>query len=59
MMDDEGEGRLTTTFGDNHPRLAALKKKYNPGNLFRVNPPPGGLTAGRRFGRVAAEATSR
>ena len=37
MMDDEGEGRLTATFGDNHPRLAALKKKYNPGNLFRVN----------------------
>jgi FAD/FMN-containing dehydrogenase len=37
MMDDEGEARLKATFGDNYLRLAALKKKYDPANLFRVN----------------------
>jgi FAD/FMN-containing dehydrogenase len=37
MMDDEGEARLKATFGDNYPRLATLKKKYDPANLFRVN----------------------
>jgi FAD/FMN-containing dehydrogenase len=37
MMDDEGEDRLKATFGDNYPRLAVLKKKYDPTNLFRVN----------------------
>jgi FAD/FMN-containing dehydrogenase len=37
MMDDEGEARLKATFGDNYQRLAALKKKYDPANLFRVN----------------------
>jgi hypothetical protein len=37
MMDDEGEGRLKATYGDNYERLAGLKKKYDPNNLFRVN----------------------
>jgi FAD/FMN-containing dehydrogenase len=37
MMDDEGEARLKATFGDNYQRLVALKKKYDPANLFRVN----------------------
>ncbi len=37
MMDDEGEARLKATYGDNYKRLAKLKKKYDPGNLFRVN----------------------
>jgi len=37
MMDDEAEGRLEATFGDNYARLASIKATYDPGNLFRVN----------------------
>ena len=37
MMDDEGDARLRATFGENYGRLAELKKKYDPANVFRVN----------------------
>jgi FAD/FMN-containing dehydrogenase len=37
MMDDEGEARVKATYGDNYERLAELKKKYDPANLFRMN----------------------
>lgn len=37
MMDDEGEGRVKASFGDNYPQLAALKGKFDPANLFHIN----------------------
>ena|SRR5579864_5515226 len=37
MFDDEIQGRVQATYGDNYARLAAIKAKYDPANLFRVN----------------------
>lgn len=34
---DEGEDRVRASYGSNFERLAALKEKYDPDNLFRVN----------------------
>ena len=36
-MDDEAAGRVQATYGDNYARLALVKAKYDPRNLFRVN----------------------
>jgi hypothetical protein len=34
---DEGEERVRDSFGDKFGRMVALKDKYDPTNLFRLN----------------------
>jgi hypothetical protein len=36
-MMEEGAARVEATYGTNYARLQAIKTKYDPGNLFRVN----------------------
>ncbi len=37
FMMEEGEDRIKATYGSNYDKLAAIKTKYDPDNLFRVN----------------------
>lgn len=37
FMMEEGQERVREAFRDNYDWLAAVKKKYDPANFFRVN----------------------
>jgi hypothetical protein len=37
FMMDEGQARVKSTYRDNYERLAKIKSRYDPTNLFRIN----------------------
>ncbi len=47
FLTQDEQGRVPAAYGGNYARLVALKKKYDPGNLFRVNQNIGPAAEGR------------
>jgi Berberine and berberine like len=61
FMMEEGQERVRATYRDNYGRLAAIKVKYDPANLFHVNqnisPASAGVEGGRTKPRPCAPAS--